>query len=79
MKGVGQMNKLRKLIRLVIIMSLGANLVGCNSIFNTVENQSTTECEETTTYTEEITDQESGKISSDLNVIVQSLNNREKI
>lgn len=71
------MNKLRKLIRLVIIMSLAANLVGCNSIFNTVENQSATECEETTTYTEEITDQESGKISSDLNVIVQSLNNRD--
>lgn len=71
------MSKCKKLINLAITICLVVNLLGCNNIFKTSENQSLAECEGTTSYTEEITKEELEKINSDVNIIIQSLNDKD--
>lgn len=77
------MSKGNKIIRLLALTILMVNLLGCNNKFYSSENSSTSEqeksisVEETTTFTEEITDEELEKIHSDVNIIIQSLNDRD--
>lgn len=77
------MRKGSKIISVLALTILMVNLLGCNNKFSSSENSSTSEqeksisVEETTIFTEEITDEELEKIHSDVNIIIQSLNDRD--
>ena len=77
------MSKGKKIISVLALTILIVNLLGCNNKINSSENSSTSKpeesisVEETTTFTETITDEELEKIHSDVNIIIQSLNDRD--
>lgn len=77
------MRKGKKIISVLALTILIVNLLGCNNKFSSSENSSTSKpeesisVEETTTFTETITDEELEKIHSDVNIIIQSLNDRD--
>lgn len=76
------MNKSKQIIGALISLNLSVNLIGCEKIFNTSEISSNNESNEytsteTTTESREITEEDIKKMRSYIDVIVQSLNNKD--